>query len=217
MDSFNNYFFLFSSLSFAEENHRFPEQLFGITLGGIYDIGEPENKDLGNIPVEKFTGITRFLGQGIHYYFKPKKQYKQFDYIEKEKKPEDHFFETSFRLYLLPIIPASVSNKKQLENTKIKWEVALIEWSSNANTKENAYWWAFNLCETFEADLSVKPKITDSYDKKEYQCVFSYENRAFKVSSIFSKRVELSYTQEKKDDAVEKKMRKLQANEIRPY
>ncbi len=56
---------------FADEPRDVPEKLFGISLGGIYDLGNADVGDLGDIPVKKFSGIKRFLVQGIHYYFQP--------------------------------------------------------------------------------------------------------------------------------------------------
>ncbi len=101
---------LTSSISSAEESHGVPEKLFGISLGGIYDLGSPLDNDLGNIPVKKFAGLEVFLGNGIHYYFQPKEEYKIFEYVEyveKPEKPEDQ--KTSFKLYLLPVIKLFVN------------------------------------------------------------------------------------------------------------
>ena len=57
----------FSGSAFATDEPRdVPRSLFGITLGAIYDIGDPESNDLGNIPIKKFAGMNRFLGHGIH-------------------------------------------------------------------------------------------------------------------------------------------------------
>ncbi len=212
---------ILSPLSFADEPRGVPEKLFGIKLGGVYDIGDSESKKLGNIPVKKFAGMKQFLGQGVHYYFQPKEEYKAFEYIEKKEKPEDQYFKTSFRLYLLPVIPSSISKNEQLKSTTINWEVATIEWSNDAKTKDDAYYWAMDLCKTFEVDISQKPEITNNYEEKWYACAFSSGNREFKVSSSYSrKRIELSYKREvfdKKNEAVEKIIRKIQVDDIRPY
>ena len=211
---------LMSSISSAGESRGVPEKLFGIALGGIYDLGGPEDNDLGNIPVKKFASIQRFLGNGIHYYFQPKEEYKIFEYVEKREKPEDQYFGTSFRLYLLPVIPSTITTIEQLEKAKLNWEVTSIEWSNDAKTKEKAYYWAMNLCKTFKVDISVEPEITDYYGSKWYTCTFSSGDREFKVSSFYSRSIELSYKKEvfeAKNEAVEKIIRKLQADKIRPY
>ena len=211
---------LISSQSWAEGPRGVPEKLFGIALGGIYDIGNPEVNDFGNIPVKRFTGMNRFLGNGIHYYFEPKKEHKFFEYVEKREKPEDKYFTTSFRLYLLPVIPPAITTVEQLDKAKLKWEVSIIEWSNDPKTKEDAYYWATNLCKTFGVDISVKPEIIDHYDSKWYECTFSTGDREFKVSSFSSKSVQLSYKKEvfdNKNELVDKVLRKLHAKEIRPY
>lgn len=211
---------LLSSLSLAEESRGVPEKLFGIKLGGIYDIGDSKSKGVGNIPVKKMTGIVRLLGMGVHYYFQPKEVYKIFEYVEKREKPEDQYFNTSFRLYLLPVIPPKITTKEQLENTKLNWEVATIEWSNDAKTKEDAYYWAIDLCKTFKADISVEPKIINNYETKLHVCTFSSGDRDFEVSSAFSRTVSLSYKKEvfeTKNEAVDQVIRKLEAGKIRPY
>lgn len=209
-----------SSQALGDASREVPEKLFGIALGGRYDLGNPEVGNLGDIPVKKFTGMNRFLGYGVHYYFQPKEEHKFFEYAEKRKKPQDKYFESSFRLYLLPLIPSAIKSVDQLNATKLKWEVLLIEWSKNPETKEDAYYWAIDLCKTFAADISAKPKITNYFDEKWYECIFSTSNREFKVSSFHSKSVQLSYKREvsdQKDRSVEAVVRRLQAKEIRPY
>ena len=210
---------LTSSLSLAEESRGVPKKLFGISLGGIYKLGDPETNNFGNIPVKKITGLQKFLGEGIHCYFQPKEEYKSFEYVEKRKKPEDRFFETSFRLYLLPVIPSTIKTIEQLDLPKENWEVTAIEWSRPAKTEEKAYYWAMDLCKTFKADISVSPEIDDDH-KEWYACTFSFGDREFRVSSFLSGSVELSYKREvfeAKNEAVDKVIRKLQAEKIRPY
>lgn len=211
---------LFTSLSYAEVLNGVPTELFGIKLGGIYEIGDSEKNTLGNIPIKKFTGMKRFLGQGIHYFFQPMKEYKAFEYIEKKEDPENQYYETSFRLYMLPIIPHSFKKIEQLEKLTPKWEVAVIEWSSEAKTKDDAYYWAIDICKTFETDINLKPEIINSYEQKWYECIFSTGSREFKASSSYSRSIQLSYIKkvfDKKNDEVEKIIHKIKAEEIRPY
>lgn len=209
-------FILFSSLSLADDPKNVPEKLFGITLGNIYNIGDYKNKEIGNLPIKKFAGIEYF--GGVHYYFQPQNKYKIFEYIEKREKPDDQYFKTSFSLYLLPSIPSITLTDK---TEKLNWEVAIIRWSDEAKTTMDAYYWAADLCKTFKVDISVKPIISDSYDSKTYECIFSSGNREFKVSSLLHlKTIRLSYKNEvleEKTEVIETIIRKKQANEIRPY
>ena len=203
---------------FADNDFGVPKQLFGIELGGIYDVAD-ETKT-GDLPIKKFAGMQRFLGQGIHYYFQPIIDSKAFDYVERKGKPEDRYFKTSFRLYLLPVIPSSIKSNSDFETTDIKWEVTTIEWSNKARTEEAAYYWAIDLCKTFTVDIAIEPEITDLYDLKLYECTFSAGDREFKVSSNHTRSIALSFDRkifDRKNDAVEKILRKLEANEIRPY
>lgn len=211
---------LASSSSLAEESRGVPEELFGIKLGGIYDIGDSESKDNGNIPIRKFAGILHFLGNGIHYYFQPKKEYKAFEYVEKRENPDDQYFKSSFRLYLLPVIPPEIKTIEQLGGAKTNWEVTIIEWSNDAKTKKDAYYWAIDLCKTFGIDISIEPEIIDYYEKDWYECTFSSDDRVFEVSSLYSRSIKLSYKEEvdeAKNDALERTIRKIKAKEIRPY
>jgi hypothetical protein len=211
---------LSASLSAQTSSTGVPRRLFGITLGGIYDVGDGQN-NLGDLPVAKYAGSQTFLGHGIHYYFKPKSENKAFPYIEKRKKADDPFFETSFRLYLLPVIPSTIKTNKELENAKLKWQVATIEWSDSANSQDEAYFWAADLCKTFQMDLGLKPTVIDKYDMKWHICSFSSGDREFSVQNLQAlKLVELAFKHgvlERKDKAVESRLRKLRANEIRPY
>jgi hypothetical protein len=212
---------LFSGSAYADDTRDVPESLFGIKLGEIYDIGNPEANDLGNLPVKKFTGEMRFLGHVVHYYFQPLKEYKAFEYVEKREKPEDQYFESPFTLNLLPVIPASISTKEQLNDTKIDREVTQIRWSTKAKTAEEAYSWAINLCEVFETDITQKPEILDEKGEYWYECTFRFGVRKFEVTAFEGSRsIELSYQGHifyKKDESLKKQLRKMEAEDIRPY
>ena len=211
---------LLPSLSSAAEFHGVPEKLFGIELGGIYGLGSLDGKDIGNIPVKKFAGIKQFLGNGLLYFFHPKDEYNCIDFLEKCKEPEKQNFGTSYRLYLLPVMPSSITAIAQLEKTKLNWEVESIGWSQNAETKEEAYNWAVDLCEKFKKDISLEPQIKNYVNSKWFECTFISGDRKYKVSNInVIRSVELFLKDEivkAKDEAVEKKMEKLQAEKGPP-
>ena len=211
---------LLPSLSSAAEVHDVPEKLFGIELGGIYGLGSLDGKDIGNIPVKKFAGIKQFLGNGILYFFHPKDEHNCIDFLEKCKEPDKQNFGTSYRLYLLPVMPSSITAIAQLEKTKLNWEVQSIGWSQNAETKEEAYKWAVDLCEKFKKEILIEPQIKNYFNSKWFECTFSSGDRKYKVSNInVIRSVELFYKDEivkAKDETVEKTFQELQAETIRP-
>ena len=216
---------LFCSQSFAEGTSPVPDKLFGVPLGGIYDIGTPELVGIGNLPIKKFTGAQKFLGEGLHYYFEPKEAYKAFNYVERPEKQGEQYFPTSFRLYLLPVIPNTITNIEQFEKATLKWEVSVIEWSGEATkddhkAKDEAYYWAIDICKTFESDISVKPEIYNNFEDKLYSCTFSSGDRKLVVGSLSAKYFQLSYAGNifnKKTDNVDNTIRKLRAKNIKPY
>jgi len=214
-------FLLFAhALSFAGEARDVPETLFGITLGGIYDVGDPESGDPGNVPAKKLGGAARFRGNGIRFYFQPKEEYKAFDYVEEPTTAERPNFATSFRLYLLPVIPSTITSIEEYESTRLNWEVVDIEWASDAKTENDAYYWAINLCKAFEVDIPVEPEITDRYESNWYACTFSSGDREFTVSSLSGRTVRLSLSEnvlEEKVASIEGVIKKLVANQLRPY
>jgi hypothetical protein len=211
---------LLPSLSSAEEFRDVPEKLFGIELGGVYDLGDFDGKDLGSIPVKKFAGIKQVEGNGIHYFFHPKDEHNGVEFLEKGKNPEEQNFGTAYRLYLLPVMPSTITAIAQLEKTKLNWEVQSIGWFQKAETKEEAYNWAVVLCEKFKAEISVDPQIKDFFNSKWFECTFSSGDREYKVSNInVIRSVELFFKNEiveAKAEAVEKRFQKLRAETIRP-
>lgn len=211
--------------SFFVQASPIPDKLFGITLGAVYDNYE-------NIPVKKFTGAEKsFRGTGIHYYFQPTKVNDFFEYIEK-KESDNQFYKTSFRVLMLPIIPSEISSMEELNKANLKWEVTYICWDtaieeiSEKDRKkiiEENYYWAMDLCKTFSAEFSIKPKISNTSDISElkaYTCTFISGEKELKVEGLASvKSVSLGYKKEissKKHDAVETTMRRLLAKEILP-
>ena len=129
----------------AADNQKFPDSLFGVNLGGIYNLGSGnDSKDVGNIPVKKFTGMQQFLGSGLHYYFEPLKDYKAFRYVERRENPDDEYFTTSFSAYILPVIPEKTKSLDGLEKVVVNWEVISIVWTDildkNGNKKEEYFW-----------------------------------------------------------------------------
>jgi len=206
-------------------DNKIPDKLFGITLGGIYN----EN----DLPVKEITGKQMLFGAGIHYYFKPidGTTSQAFPYIERKNKPNDESYSTSFHTYIIPIIPNNVDSMDKLESLQNKdWKVEIvsIDWSdfpektdqkTEKEVREDCYFWAMELCETFEAHFSSKPKIHDNYDDKNYICTFTSNEKEFVVSGIGHKQVKLHYKNEiisKKSKILETFIRKLAAKKILP-
>ena len=204
----------------ADDSRGVPDKLFGIRLGGIYDLGNPELGQLGDLPIARFAGLTKFLGHGVHYYFKPKDVNPFFEYREKRDKPTDQYFQTPFRIYFSPVISPEITKQEQLKNEPLKWEASVIEWADDLKNPKDAYFWAKDLCKTFSIDISVAPKITDFYESDWYECTFSQDDRQFEVTSLFFRIVRLSFKKEvaeQKSESVDTAIRKLQMEELRPY
>ncbi len=201
-----------------------PKALFGITLGAKYDVGDSEKKILGNFPVQKITGSSRsWLGNGQNVYFKPKETYPAFEYKEKPEKPQDKYFPTTFRAYVLPIITESVSSMEELRNVKVLKEVMRVEWYSEAKSVSDAFYWAVDLCKIFASDIPVKPVIQEQFEKEHgfYNCTFADGDREFSVKSSGSSMVvALEHNKsisQQKEEGIENWLRRLHAKQIKPY
>jgi hypothetical protein len=201
----------------------FPKGLFGVNLGGIHNYGSSDDKHLetGTFPVKKITIVDGRLSPGRHTYFQPLKEYEAFKYIEKKKKPDDKFFPTSFRLYVLPIIPKDKS-LKELSTFKFKFNVNIIEWSEEVKQDLSLYVWAKMLCEDIGADLGMKPTVKhDSYELSWYECNFIENDKELIISSVLgSKRFTLKYIKkilDERSEAVDNLAQKFRMNKIRPY
>lgn len=205
-----------------------PDALFGVKLGSTHTLGKTDQRgDIGTLPIKGYTGARRFLGNGIHYFFQPQREYVGFPYSEKREDADAKHFETSFRLYLLPVFPKDVLTAKEFPQERMRWEVAVVEWSdhpkdsSEQKRKDIAYYWAKDLCKTVQVDLEKEPKVVDHYEHRVYDCIFREAHRELKVGSLGGiKLFLLQYPPailEKKDKAVETIQRKLQIREMRPY
>jgi len=174
-----------ASLKMTEAiSQEIPSELFGITLGSIYELGEPDKGTSGNLPIKKSTGFSETLGHGIHYFFQPQIQYKHFTYVEKRNSPDDQSFQTSFKLYLLPIRFGDISNKNPLKGDQAKWEVLAIEWSNGMDNQKDAYLWAKNLCQSYTNTLSIEPEITDYSNANWFECRFASDNKHLDVGGM---------------------------------
>jgi len=201
----------------AEESNNVPHELFGITLGGIYDLGDPiiKNNDFGDLPVKKIVVRIPNLFRGgwdRNVYFQPTKEYTTFEYSESRY---EKYVESNFMLHMLPVIPSTVTTYDQILNTRTNWEVLGISWYRGEETTDGR---SSNLCKTFKEDLSVEPDVTESeIIGVDVKCTFKSGDRELKVSDD---EIVLSFNKEvraKKREAVEKIGHKLIADDIRPY
>ena len=203
-----------------EEAGDVPKELFGIKLGSIYDFTNVTRESVGNLPIKQFTGTEQSFGIGTHFYFVPLKESKYFPYTEKKKTGNVKFFNTSYRLYLLPVIPDSIKTIEELSTSKFDMEVALIEWSDEKKDKEEAYFWAMEMCKIFSSDTKTKPEILDNYEFKThpYDCKFKKDNRMLRINNMSnSVYFSLQYDKEfmdKKTEQIEEKIRKLKLKDI---
>lgn len=178
--------YLLSTAANAKSKPGFPESLFGVKLGGIYTVGE--EKDIGTMPVKEFHFMYS-SGIGHRYYFKPLKDYKAFKYVEKRGNLSDTPFKQSFQLYLLPIIPRNITNAEEFIIETTKFEVTLIEWLGETEIKESPYFWAIDLCKSVKSDLEREPDITDNFDSKWYECVFTEAHKKLEISGLFGMQI----------------------------
>lgn len=195
-----------------------PKELFGIKLGSIYDFTKVTRESVDKFPIKQFTGSNQFLGKGTHFYFEPLKENNYFPYTEKKKKENDRFFETNYRLYLLPVIPDSIKTFEELSSSKLDMEVSVIEWSDKKKDEREAYFWVKEMCKTFSSDIKTKPETLDNYEIKLYFCKFKKDNRLLKIDNFNdSVYFTLQYDEEyfnKKNGGVDEKVRKLKAKDI---
>lgn len=216
---------LVASVANGQDSKRsFPDSLFGVKLGSVHSLGQSgRHDDVGTLPIKEFKGINQFLGNGVHYYFKPLKEYPAFKYIEKRKKPNDEYFATSFRLYLLPVIPKTTSSAEDLKPHLLKWEVAVVEWTEDSEKKDedSAYFWASDFCKSLQVDLGRNADVSDNYESRWHSCTFKEKDSELNANSLGgTKYFTLKYTTsafERKDNALDTVLRKLQMNAIRPY
>lgn len=224
-------FAVISSPVVAQGTAPLPTKLFGITLGSIFEIDATKDVDSKNFPIKEFRGINRFLGQGAHFYFEPLSTNSSLPYAEKKKQDSDKYYRTSYRLYLLPIVPDKAKSITEFYESIRNWEVTAITWeeidlkreqfaidSKEEKDARNAdYNWAFRLCKTFEAEFVIKPKTSDFINSNTYACKFTQDDRTFEVSSIYKKSLRLSFRRDiadKKDADITTSIRQLQAREL---
>jgi hypothetical protein len=146
------------------------------------------------------------------------KKYSAFPYIENKEDGNSEYYETSFRLYLHPVVDERIENLKQFYEVT-RYNVDLIEWSQTKNTQEEGYLWAFSMCEKFSADIAKAPIVRNDYNE-EYSCVFEGDNAVLMISG--SERVYLTLRTtdsrfEANSMAVRKLRLKLEFDDIEPY
>jgi hypothetical protein len=201
-------------------NDKFPLEVFGLKVGEKYKLVTTENGDFGNLPVKKVSGINRFLGQGFHIYFQPIKEYDSFPYIEHEKGPKDEGFRTSFHSYFLPVIPKEIKSLPEFEAkmSTFEWRLMSVDWRKTKGSKEDAYFWALDLCKTFKSYLGDEGVNIDYYEDKWRSCEFRSGANVLKISNKgstnhFSLSVEKDQL-EKLNQEVDDFIRRLKAKKL---
>ena len=201
-----------------------PRELFGIKLGKAYKLGEVTNENFGDFPIKKLVGTETFLGAGVHVYFEPLKANESFSYVEKKRDGSLGDFRTSsFHAYLLPIVPRSITNWSELESYKIQeYKVERIDWSNDKSTRKEAYFWALETCQTFQAQIKIKTEITNNFDLKGdssfASCTFKQDDRELSIYNLGERvQFELAFTKEAfkaHSDELETFIRKIKAQDM---
>jgi hypothetical protein len=217
--------------AFGQGKAPVPAKLFGIELGAILETDASREIPIAQIPAKAFRGVESGWSNGAHYYFEPTSVNPSLPYQEERKKPGDEFFKTSYRLYLLPTVPASAQTIEQFEKLMTKWEVLSINWEE-ADAKRDAYpkdskeekavrsvdyYWAMNLCKTFTTEFAVKPEILDFSNTDHYTCRFTQDERTLEVSSSYRKSLRLEFRRDVSDakhKVLDTAVRQLQAREL---
>ena len=167
-----------------------PTKLFGIELGRIYEISEDGR--LKGAPIKKFTGMRKFLGQGIHYYFEPSRKYLPFEYVEWKEENSD-YFTTSFRLYLFPVIPEGFGITEDTKSEDLKWEVAVVEWAirvekDDQHTENDAFYWAVDMCKSVQVDLEMSPTNEINHlEANWHKCEFQADYGVLEIDSSIAR------------------------------
>ncbi len=203
----------------SEKNNAVPTELFGIKLGNIYNLGDGSRNSVGNLPIKKIGGIEASFTIGQHLYFQPLNENPKFEYIENKKNVSDEYFTTTYHLYLLPIIPKSVATMDELKKLKFDTaEIAQIDWSNKLKDDSTAYYWAVDMCHTFEADIGKKTESHDDHKSELHSCTFRTEERILNINNMGNRvNFELKYAKEifdKKIEETDSRIRKMQAKEI---
>ena len=166
-----------------------PLSLFDVKLGSVFLLKKNGVEIEDDIPERKFTGFKRGVGGGIHYYFQPKHEYKDFAYVENKDNPEAKRFETSFKLYLLPVMAAH----DNLAVEERQWEVIAIDWANSVADEKKAYQWAIKVCQTYRAAISMSAEIVNFPNENWYECRFSSQNRELSIGGM-GRRTNISLT-----------------------
>lgn len=203
----------------TEKQNVVPKELFGIKLGSIYNLGDGSRNSVGNLPVKKIGGVEASLTIGQHLYFQPQNTNPKFEYIENRKNASDEYFTTTYHLYLLPIIPKSTATLDELKKLKFDTaEIAQIDWSNELKDDSAAYYWAIDMCQTFEADIGKKSESHDDHKLELHSCTFRTEERILNLNNMGNRvSFKLKYAKEifdKKIEEIDTRIRKIQAKEI---
>ncbi len=221
---------VFSSYAIADEETKdLPNTLFGIALGmkAIFKQGD----NVGNLPVKKFTGMTRFAGNGLHYYFEPLNTSEEFPFYEFEEEGSAGLNRSNYRLFLMPIIPDDVHNLTEM-NAKFaqdgyKSTVTVIEFQSTDYGDEmSAYHAANKRCDALNAEYE-KP-FAKNYKKAYWEgevgprrtCSIEQGNREMEIGffggGTYRYSLKLLHAEiEAMDNEVTNRLQTLQANETK--
>jgi hypothetical protein len=172
-----------------------PNEFLGIRLGGIYQFSKD---DRHNLPVAMVTGVEDNFGSGGSFYFKPTVEEPSMKYLEYRVNPRLKHFLASHRAYLLPMFPATLRSKDELDSLQ-EWDVEALhlEWTAleDGGTSDTNYIWAVETCKTYSLQFGFEPTVAarSTYTEKQYRCNFADGEREFSVFGGKGKRVTLKF------------------------
>lgn len=195
---------LLASPALAQEATGLPDSLFGIGLGGVYEYAPygAEGNAVGSFPMQRLISARRSLHRGASLYFEPLTENADFPFREVAQRDGAAPIATH-RAYVFPVLPDNLLTLTEPEMRNLPQKVFMIEWSDGEQPERNGndYAWAQKLCQSLEAELGIRPDITDRADNGVYRCLFSNGDREMEVSSAVGRTIQLSFT-----DAIETAM-----------
>ena len=204
----------------AAESGEVPKKLFDVPVGGIFNIGTGIDGAAGELPVKRFVDFSWEGRSGISYFFEPLNDYSVFEFKEYQDENSGQVRAT-FRLFLIPIIPEVAATDHDVDETQIDWEVVQIVWRDLRDSTVLDQVWAVDWCDSVSADLGISAEVLmNNLEFDIFICEFAADSRRLVVSSSQGRSIRLSYSADiigSKVSAVEKRMRQLEMERIRPY
>lgn len=235
---------LMSPSVLAENGQELPEKLFGITLGGVYNIGVngldesgmPNIKSIakGDLPIKKIIKVKDYANYGyglIRIFFQPNKEYKEFQYQNYTKLPWDSPLASLgittpaerpypyFSIKMLPIVSHNVTSLKELGKTSIPYKVVEITWGEFFDNKAVGIKRWKNEANAWAEKFCTTLKYKFPVKPYGYGCIAVEMDRGLTVLNTPGKTFTLYYLgkEKKLSNTLREKIAKLKAKEIKAF